>query len=71
MAFPSVHDRVTKNPVLRVETRFGFFHRAIIITPADTVANLRPLLSPLQYTLVLMRVAIGGLVRAEIPIPEN
>jgi integrase len=46
-----LHEHVTKNPVVHVETRSK--STAIIITPAQTVAILKSLSSPLHYTLVL------------------
>jgi integrase len=48
-----LHEHVAKNPVLHVETRSKSTYRAIIITPAQTVAILKSLHSPLHYTLVL------------------
>jgi len=48
-----LHEHVAKNPVLHVETRSKSTYRAIIITPAQTVAILKSLPSPLHYTLVL------------------
>jgi integrase len=48
-----LHEHVAKNPVLHVETRSKSSYRAIIITPAQTVAILKSLPSPLHYTLVL------------------
>jgi integrase len=48
-----LHEHVAKNPVLHVETRSKSTYRAIIITPAQTVAILKSLLSPLHCTLVL------------------
>ena len=48
-----LHEHVSKNPVLHVETRSKSNYRAIIITPAQTVAILKSLPSPLHYTLVL------------------
>jgi len=48
-----LHDYVAKNPVLHVETRSKSTYPAIIITPAQTVAILKSLPSPLHYTLVL------------------
>jgi integrase len=48
-----LHEHVAKNPVLHVETRSKSNYRAIIITPAQTVAILKSLPSPLHYTLVL------------------
>ncbi len=47
------HEYVSKNPVLHVETRSKSTYRAIIITPAHTVAILKSLPSPLHYALVL------------------
>ena len=49
-----LHEHVAKNPVLHVETRSKSTYRAIIITPAQTVAILKSLSSPLHYTLVLI-----------------
>jgi len=48
-----LHEHVAKNPVLYVETRSRSTYRAIIITPAQTLAILKSLSSPLHYTLVL------------------
>jgi integrase len=48
-----LHEHVAKNPVLNAETRSKSTYRAIIITPAQTVAILKSLPSPLHYTLVL------------------
>jgi integrase len=48
-----LHERVAKNPVLNVETRSKSTYRAIIITPAQTLAILKSLPSPLHYALVL------------------
>jgi integrase len=48
-----LHEHVAKNPVLHVETRSKSTYRAIIITPAQTVAILKSLPSPLHYAMVL------------------
>lgn len=48
-----LHEHVSKNPVLHVETRCKSNYRAIIITPSQTLAILTTLPSPLHYTLVL------------------
>jgi integrase len=48
-----LHEHVAKNPVLHVEIRSKSAYRAIIITPAQTVAILKSLPSPLHYTRVL------------------
>jgi len=48
-----LHERVAKNPVLHVETRCKSAYRAIIISPAQTLAILNSLSSELHYTLVL------------------
>ena len=48
-----LHEHVSKNPVQHVETRSKSLYRAIIITPAQTLAILKSLPSPLHYTLVL------------------
>jgi integrase len=48
-----LHERVTKNPVLNVETRSKSTYRAIIISPAQTLAILNSLPAVLHYTLVL------------------
>jgi len=48
-----LHERVTKNPVLSVETRSTSTYRAIVITPEQTLAILRGLENPLHHTLVL------------------
>lgn len=47
------HEQVTKNPVQHVETRSKSNYRAIIITPSQTLAILKSLLSPLHVALVL------------------
>jgi hypothetical protein len=48
-----LHECVVKNPVLHVETRCKSSYRAIIISPAQTLAILNSLPSPLHYALVL------------------
>ena len=48
-----LHEHVQKNPVLHVETRSKTDYKAIVITPAQTLAILKVLPSPLHRTLVL------------------
>jgi integrase len=48
-----LHERVTKNPVLHVETRCKTNYRAIIITPTQTFNILKSLTNNLHYILVL------------------
>jgi integrase len=48
-----LHEHVAKNPVLLVETRSRSNYRAITLTPAQTLAILKSLPSPLHYALVL------------------
>jgi integrase len=48
-----LHEHVAKNPVQHVETRSKSTYRAIIISPAQTLAILKSLPSPLHYALVL------------------
>jgi integrase len=48
-----LHELVSKNPVTHVETRSKTSHRAILISPAQTLAILKSLPSPLHFTLVL------------------
>jgi hypothetical protein len=60
-----LHEHVAKNPVTHVETRSKSTYRAIIIAPAQTVAILKSLPSPLHYTLVL-RCAATALRSSEI-----
>jgi integrase len=48
-----LHERVTKNPVLYVETRCMSTYRAIVITPAQTFNILKSLTNNLHHTLVL------------------
>ena len=48
-----LHEHVSKNPVQHVETRSKSDYKAIVITPAQTLAILHSLLSPLHFTLVL------------------
>jgi integrase len=48
-----LHEYVEKNPVLHVVTRSKTDYKAIVITPAQTLAILKALPSPLHFTLVL------------------
>ena len=48
-----MHELVTKNPVLHVETRSRTDYRAIVISPNQTLATLNCLPSPLHFALVL------------------
>jgi integrase len=48
-----LHERVTKNPVLHVETRCKTNYRAIVITPTQTFNILKSLTNNLHYILVL------------------
>jgi len=48
-----LHERVTKNPVLHVETRCKSTYRAIVITPTETFNILKSLTNNLHHTLVL------------------
>jgi integrase len=48
-----LHELVSKNPVLHVETRSKSNYRAIVITPAQTFAILGKLIHPLHYALTL------------------
>jgi len=48
-----LHECVAKNPVEHVETRSKSNYRAIIMSPAQTLAILHSLPSPLHYALVL------------------
>jgi integrase len=48
-----LHERVARNPVLLVETRSKTEYKAIVITPAQTLAILKTLPSLLHFTLVL------------------
>jgi len=48
-----VHELVTKNPVLHVETGCKSNHRAIVITPAQTLSILKFPIGNLHFTLVL------------------
>jgi integrase len=48
-----LHERVAKNPVQHVETLAKTNYRAIVITPAQTLAILKSLANPLHYALVL------------------
>jgi integrase len=48
-----VHELVTTNPVVHVETRSKSNYRAIVITPAQTLAILKSLTNPLHFALVL------------------
>jgi hypothetical protein len=45
-----LHEHVTKNPVLHVETRSKTDYKPIIITPQQTLAILKALPSPLHFT---------------------
>ena len=48
-----LHEHVAKNPAQHVETRSKTAHKAIVIAPAQTLAILKALPSPLHFTLVL------------------
>src|SRR5882762_5356332 len=48
-----LHEHVAKNPVQHVETCSKSDYKAIVITPAQTLAILKALPSPLHCTLVL------------------
>jgi len=48
-----LHERVTKNPVLPVETRCKTNYRAIVRTPTETFNILKSLTNSLHHTLVL------------------
>lgn len=48
-----LHERVTKNPVLAVETRGKTNYRAIVLTPMQTYAILKSLTNPIHHALVL------------------
>lgn len=54
-----LHERVTKNPVLPVETRCKTNYRAIVITPTQTFNILKSLTNNLHHTLVLTCAATG------------
>jgi integrase len=49
----ALHELVSKNPVLHVETRCKSLYRAIVITPAQTFNILKTLTNILHHTLVL------------------
>ena len=48
-----LHELVTKNPVLPVETRSTTHYKAILVTPQQTLAILQSLPNPLHRILVL------------------
>jgi hypothetical protein len=48
-----LHELVTKNPVLPVETPCTTHYEAVILTPDQTLAILNGLTSPLHFSLVL------------------
>jgi hypothetical protein len=48
-----LHEHVAKNSVLHVETRSKTDYKPIVITPAQTLAILKALPSPLHFALVL------------------
>jgi integrase len=48
-----VHGHVAKNPLMHIETRSKSDYKAIVITPAQTLAILHSLPSPLHFMLVL------------------
>jgi integrase len=48
-----LHEHVAKNPAQHVETRSKTDYKAVVITPAQTLAILKTLPSPLHFTLVL------------------
>ena len=47
-----LHERVTKNPLVHVETRSKSLYKAIVITPPQTLAILRLLTNPLHHALI-------------------
>jgi integrase len=49
----ALHELVTKNPVLPVETRSTTTYRAILVTPRQTLVIIQSLPSPLHQILVL------------------
>src|ERR1700719_3882087 len=49
-----LHERVSKNPVLHVQTRCKTNYRAIVITPVQTLAILKLLPALLHRTLILI-----------------
>ena len=55
-----VHGHVAKNPLMHIETRSKSDYKAIVITPAQTLAILHSLPSPLHFTLVLTCSATGA-----------
>jgi integrase len=48
-----VHERVSKNPVEHVQTRSKSNYRAIVMTPDQTIAIVKNLISPLHQALIL------------------
>jgi len=48
-----LHEKVTKNPVLCVETRAETSYKAVLVTPAQTIAILQAMQNPLHTALVL------------------
>jgi integrase len=64
-----LHEHVAKNPVQHVETRSKSDYKAIVITPAQTLAILKALPSPLHFTLVLT-CAATALRASEILAPR-
>jgi integrase len=48
-----LHEYVSKNPVLHVETRSKTDYKPIVITPGQTLGILKALPSPLHFALVL------------------
>jgi hypothetical protein len=55
-----LYEHVTKNPVQHVETRSKSDYKAIVITPAQTLATLKALPSLLHFTLLLTCAATGA-----------
>jgi integrase len=67
-------EHVAKNPVLRVETRSKSDYKAIVITPAQTLAILKALPSLLHFTLVLTCAATAlraSEILAGVPIEDG
>jgi integrase len=48
-----LHEKITKNPVLHVQTRCKFDYRAIVMSPQQTLAIMNSLPAVLRHTLVL------------------
>jgi integrase len=49
----ALHEKVARNPLENIQTRSKTEHRAVVMTPQQTIGILKSLTNPLHYALVL------------------